>query len=200
MALESCNDGICPFSALHQLHPSFALLVFSISVSWSPPKGLLGAGRCGAPIQSPQLLGKALCSRGTLYAHPKPTFLVSSPEKYRAPPALEEIHLLLILSPSNSTRKLLLIGFKNRTFKLDFYGLLKSTVLIPTHTWSLPLPGPIQLPRSSSTQALQAPRQKLYRFTSSALTLAFSPWLPAIVQLLSHIPCTHGWDILCLLF
>lgn len=152
-----------------------------------------------APIQSPQLSGKALCSRGTFYAHPKPTFPVSSPEKYCAPLALE-IHLLLILSPSNSTRKLLLIGFKNRTFKLDFYGLLKSTVLIPTHTWSLPLPGPIQLPRSSSAQALQAPQQKRYRFTSSALAQVFSPWLPATVQLLSHIPCTHGWDILCLLF
>lgn len=116
------------------------------------------------------------------------------------PRDLEETHLVLFLSSLNSTRKTLLIGFKNRTLELDFYGLVKSTVLVPTHTLSLPLPGPVQLPRSSSAQALQAPRQRLGRFTSSALAEAFSAWLPATVQLLSHISCTHGWDILCLLF
>lgn len=134
------------------------------------------------------------------HAHPKPAFPVSSPEEDCVPPDLEKTHLVLFTSSLNSTRKTLLIGFKNRTPEQDFYGLVKSTVLVPTHTFSLPLPGPVQLPRSSSAQALQAPRQRLGRFTSSALAEAFSAWLPATVQLLSHSPCTHGWDILCLLF
>lgn len=102
-------------------------------------------------------------------AHPQPASPVSSPEKYYVPPAQEEICLLLFLPPLNSTRKILLFGFKNRTLKLDFYGLVENTVFMPTHTWSLPLPGPVQLPRGSSAQALQAPQQRLGRFTSSAL-------------------------------
>lgn len=40
------------------------------------------------------------------------------------------------------------------TFKVDFYGLTENTLLMPTHTWSLSLLGPLQLPRA---QALQAP-------------------------------------------
>ena len=35
---------------------------------------------------------------------------------------------------------------------------------------------------------------------SLALAKAFSPWLPATVQLLSHISRCRGWDVLCLLF
>lgn len=34
---------------------------------------------------------------------------------------------------------------------------------------------------------------------SLALAEVFSPWLPATVQLLSHISCCRGWDVLCLL-
>lgn len=41
---------------------------------------------------------------------------------------------------------MLSFGFKNRTFMVDFYGLMKNTVLIPTHTWSLPLLGPFSCP------------------------------------------------------
>lgn len=51
---------------------------------------------------------------------------------------------------------MLLFDFKNRRFQVDCYGLVKNTVLIPTHTWS-----PSQLPRSKFAQALQAPWQRL---------------------------------------
>lgn len=33
---------------------------------------------------------------------------------------------------------------------------------------------------------------------SLALAEAFSPWLPAPVQLLSHVSRSLGWDVLCL--
>lgn len=49
---------------------------------------------------------------------------------------------------------MLLFGFKNRTFKLDFHGLVNNAVLMPTNTWSLPLPGPIQLPRTALSRPL----------------------------------------------
>lgn len=132
---------------------------------------------------------------------PKPTSPVSFPEKDCVPPAWEEIHLFLCPPLSNSTRKLLLFGFKNRTFKLDFYGLVKNSVLMPTHTWSLPLLGLIQPLRSSSAQGLQAPQWNVGRFMSSALAETF-PWLPATVQLLSPARPMRpwlGWDVLCLL-
>ncbi|KAI5125224.1 Glyceraldehyde-3-Phosphate Dehydrogenase [Manis pentadactyla] len=50
---------------------------------------------------------------------------------------------------SGAGGRVLLFGFKNRTFKLDFYGLVNNAVLMLTNTWSLPLPGPIQLPRTA---------------------------------------------------
>lgn len=113
-------------------------------------------GRMGqAPNQSPRFLGK-------------PAFPISSPEKDCVPPALEEIHPQFLAS-STSTRKILFTGIKNRTLELDFYGLVKSTVLMPTHTWSLPLPGPIQLPSSSSAQTLQALQR-------GSVDLRVEPW------------------------
>lgn len=66
-------------------------------------------------------------------AYPKPAFPVPSLVL-----AQEEIHLLLFERCSHSARKILLFGFKNRTLELDFYGLVKNTVLMATHTWSLP--------------------------------------------------------------
>lgn len=57
---------------------------------------------------------------GSPPAHSKPAFPVPFLEECVSP-AWEETHLLLFLS--NSTRKIPLIGFKNRTLELDFYGL-----------------------------------------------------------------------------
>lgn len=42
------------------------------------------------------------------------------------------------------------------TFKMDFYGL-KNTA--DSHAWSLPLLGPVQLPRNKSAQALGPSRE-----------------------------------------
>lgn len=57
--------------------------------------------------------------------------------------------------------RILSFGFKNRIFMVDFCGLMKNTVLIPTHTWSLPLLGPFSCPEVSL--------HKLSRFLSGDL-------------------------------
>lgn len=100
-------------------------------------------------------------------------------------------HLFLCPPLSNSTRNFLLFGFKNRTFKLDFYGLGKNTVLVPTHTWSLPLPGLVQ--------PLSGPLR------GDLVDLRGQPWprpsSHGSQPPFSSSPTSHaarGWDILCL--
>lgn len=103
--------------------------------------------------------------------------------------------LFVCLPLTDSTRKLLLFGFKNRTFELDFYGLVKHSALVPTRTWSLPLPGLVQLLRSRPQGALRG----------DLVDLRVQPWprtSPHGSQpLFSCAPMSHaarGWDVLCL--
>lgn len=86
------------------------------------------------------------------------------------------------LPPSNSTREMLLFGFKNRTPRLDFYGLVKKTVLL-SHTWSLPLPGPVQL-LDQLCSSSQGPRGEMW----DQADLWVWPWLWLSVMAPSHSP------------
>ena len=81
--------------------------------------------------------------------HPQSQLSQLHPQRDGMLPAHEEIHLFLFRLCSNSTRKILLFGFKNRTFKLDFYGLVKNAVLVPIHTWSLPCLAPSSCPEAA---------------------------------------------------
>ena len=81
------------------------------------------------------------------------------------------------------------VAFKNRTFKVDIYGLVKNTLLMPTHTWSLSLLGPIQLPRSTGSPGPSAETSPKHIWAvpeNAKLTLSWelsSPWQPPTLVL-----------------
>lgn len=82
-------------------------------------------------------------------------------------------HARSFLPPSNSTREMLLFGFKNRTPGLDFYGLVKNTAPALPHLVSAPA-----WPRPAAGSALYkfsgSPRRNVGpgRFMGLALTEA----------------------------
>ena len=70
-------------------------------------------------------------------------------------------------------------------FKVDIYGLVKNTLLMPTHTWSLSLLGPIQhrlsrpLSRDQSQAHLGSPRKCQVDFVLRTVLLLTAPHLGA---------------------
>lgn len=105
-----------------------------------------------------------------------------------------------LFTPSNSTRKMLLFGFKNRTLKLDFYGLVKNSAHALPHLVSAPAwPGPAAQKQLCTSSAGSFSRDGVAgRFMSSALAEASSHGSQPQSSC-SHIPCSSGWDVLCLL-
>lgn len=135
-------------AAPQPLSPSLAssflcFLVLSSRVTWLPPeRHRLGSklGRSGyAPTQSH--LG---CQEKSHALGGPPTYTQSQlswfhPQKNTACHRLGEKFILpLFQSPSHSTRKILLFGFKNRTLELDFYGLVKKLSRAHPHLVSAP--------------------------------------------------------------
>jgi hypothetical protein len=62
--------------------------------------------------------------------------------------------------------------------------VLSGTLFVPSHTWSLPLRGPVQLPRSNSAQVLQGPSTE----TWFQADLRVRPWLRPSPMASSHNP------------
>lgn len=98
-----------------------------------------------------------------------------------------------LLIPSNSTRKMLLFGFKNRTLKLDFYGLVKNTAHALPHLVSAPAwPHPAAQKQLCTSSAGSFSRDGVPgRFMSSALAEASSHGSQPQSSC-SHIPCSSG--------
>ena len=110
--------------------------------------------------------------------HPQSQLSQLHPQRDGVLPAHEEIHLFLFRPCSNSTRKILLFGFKNRTFKLDFYGLVKNAVLVPTHTWSLPCLAPSSCPKRLCTSS-PGPSAETREIYESGLGRGLLPMAPS---------------------
>lgn len=81
---------------------------------------------------------------------PAPGPRSSKEDRVHLPPCCSETF------PLGATGRMPLFGFRSRTFKMDFYSP-KNTA--DSHAWSLPLLGPVQLPRNKSAQALGPVRE-----------------------------------------